>query len=178
MKPIVLIGGASGAGKTTLAGRIKCELGLDHFLGTGFVRAIVQAETTVERDPSLFSMTFQAQDPVDHIVTQAKRLSPAVLRCIDRARAEGTSIVIEGTHLIPALYHDAGADLYLVLRAPPVAAHADWVRGATHTNRLIGDADMVNIRRIDDYLTAEAAAHGVTVVEPSDNLDDILEAIR
>src|SRR3954466_2932233 len=164
MKPIVLIGGASGAGKTTLAGRIKCELGLVHFLGTGFVRAIVQAETTAERDPSLFSMTFQSPDPVDHIITQARRLSPAVLSCIDRARREGTSIVIEGTHLIPALYHDIGADLYLVLRAPAPDAHALWIRGDTNTHRDINDADIANIRRIDSYLASEAEHYGVATV--------------
>ena len=173
-KPVVLIGGASGSGKTTLAGRVRAELGLDHSLGTGFVRAIVQAETSPERDPALFSMTFQAADPVAHIVTQARRLQPAIARCIDRARREGTSIVIEGTHLIPELYHGAGADLYVVLQAPDVAEHTQWVRGATHAHRPVDERDLVNIRLIDSYLMSTAETHGVPVVRSADGLDDDL----
>lgn len=167
-KPIVLIGGASGAGKTTLAGKLKAELGLDHFIGTGFIRAIVQSQTTREADPDLFSMTFQSPDPVAHIVRQARRLHGAVQSCIDRAHREGTSIVIEGTHLIPELYHDAAVDLYVVLRAPDAIAHAEWVRGDTHAHRTIDEADLSNIRLIDDYLRAEAAAYGVQTVDPQE----------
>jgi 2-phosphoglycerate kinase len=165
-KPVVLVGGASGAGKTTLAGRLKCELALDHFLGTGFIRAIVQAETTPERDPELFSMTFQSPDPVNHIITQARRLQPAIQSCISRARREGTSVVIEGTHLIPELYHDAGADLYVILKVPDPAEHSAWVRGDTHTHRSVDEGDLVNIRSIDTYLMAAAATYDVTVIEP------------
>jgi 2-phosphoglycerate kinase len=176
-KPIVLIGGASGAGKSTLAGRLKHDLGLDHFLGTGFVRAIVQSETTPERDPALFSMTFQAPDPVEHIITQAKRLEPAVRACIERARREGTSMVVEGTHLIPALYHDAEVDLYLVLRAPELDRHSQWVRGKTHTKRQIGDADIANIRLIDAWLAVESASYGITTVHSDEDLTGLLAPI-
>src|SRR5436190_22943496 len=169
-KPVVLIGGASGAGKSTLAGRLKRELGLDHFLGTGFVRAIVQAETTPDDDPALFSMTLRSPDPVAHVVAQAHRLHRSVCACIDRARREGTSIVIEGSHLIPELYHDGGADLYFVLRAPDVDEHAQWIRGATHTLRTVNNAELANIRLIDEYFTSEAEKYGVTVAQADDAL--------
>jgi 2-phosphoglycerate kinase len=168
VKPIVLIGGSSGAGKTTLAGKLKADLGLDHFIGTGFIRAIVQSETTPEDDPELFSMTFQSPDPVAHIVLQARRLHRAVASCIDRARREGTSIVIEGTHLIPELYHDAAVDLYFVLRAPDAIAHAEWVRGDTHSHRTVDEGDLANIRLIDEYLRSEAIAYGVQTVDPQE----------
>src|ERR1700728_4782955 len=93
---IVLIAGTAGCGKTTLANRLAAQFDLDHRIGTGFIRAVVQSQTSVGVEPDLFLRSYEARDPVAHLQAQARRLRPAVLACIERARAEGTSLVVEG----------------------------------------------------------------------------------
>jgi 2-phosphoglycerate kinase len=163
-KPIFLVGGAPGTGKSTLAARLSDRLAIDHRIGSGFIRAIVQSEVTPELEPGLFSMTFQSDDPVAHLEAQARRLHRAVTACIDRARREGTSLVVEGSHLIPSLYADAPVDLFVVLAAPAPGDHLSRLRGPTHVNRTISDRDLPKIRELDLYYRQEADRWGIPAV--------------
>jgi 2-phosphoglycerate kinase len=163
-KPIFLVGGAPGTGKSTLAARLSDRLAVDHRIGTGFIRAVIQSETNADAEPDLFSMTFQADDPVAHVETQARRLRPAVMACVDRARREGTSLVVEGSHLIPSLYQQASVDFFVVLAAPPPADHLSRIMGPTHANRRISEQDLSKIRALDAYYRREAARCNVPVV--------------
>ncbi len=45
-KPVIMIGGANGVGKTTFANRLLGDLDIDHKIGTGFLRAIIKSETS------------------------------------------------------------------------------------------------------------------------------------
>jgi 2-phosphoglycerate kinase len=176
-KPVVLIGGTAGTGKSSLAKRLCWELDLDHRIGTGFIRAAVCSQTTPERDPELFSFTFRARDPVAHLRVQAERLQPAVLACIRRARDEGTSLVVEGPHLLPSMYAALGADAYVVLAAPDPVQHRERLTGSTHARREISDQDVRNARLIDAHLAAEAARHGVRRLTYGENFADIAAAV-
>jgi 2-phosphoglycerate kinase len=146
-------------------------------LGTGFVRAILQSETTPERDPLLYSMTFQADDPVAHLHWQATRLRSAVLTCIERARAEGTSLVVEGSHLLPSFYHDAPVDGFVVLEAPEPEEHLRRLTGETHTRRMVTDVDLERVRRIDAHYVSDATAVNVPVVRYDGSVDEIRRAL-
>jgi len=172
-KPVILIGGTAGTGKSSLANRLLGQLGLDHRIGTGFIRAIVGSETTPERDPELFSFTFRAGDPVGHLRIQSERLRPAVLACIRRAQEEGTSLVVEGPHLLPSLYWDVPVSAHVVLAAPPPLEHRNRLTGPTHARRQISDEDWRNARLIDAHIAAEAERFGVPRVLFRDNLAEL-----
>jgi 2-phosphoglycerate kinase len=172
-KPVMLIGGTAGTGKSSLANQLCVRLGLDHRIGTGFIRAVVCSETDAERDPELFSFTFRAADPVAHLHTQAERLRPAVMACIRRAQLEGTSLVVEGPHLLPSLYADVDVSAFVVLAAPAPEEHRDRLHGLTHARREITGGDLHNARRIDEHLAAEAERYGVPRVTFRDNLDAV-----
>jgi 2-phosphoglycerate kinase len=175
-KPVVLIGGAPGTGKSTLAGHLSTRFNFDHRIGTGFIRAVLQSEVSRADEPDLFSMTFQAPDPVVNLERQARRLQPAVTACVERARREGTSLIVEGSHLIPSLY--AGSDLapYLVLAAPDSEDHMTRLTGPTHSNRTISEQEWCNVRKLDDYYCGEARRLDVPVMVYED-LDAVVELI-
>lgn len=169
-KPVILIGGTAGTGKSTLARELGYRCGIDHRLGTGFIREIVKSQFSETLCPELYRFTFRAEDPVNNLRGQARRLHPAITACIRRAQTEGTSLVIEGNHLIPELYATVEVDLYFVLSAPDVPEHLRRLRGPSHTNREITMTDVDNVRRIDQYLRAETQNHGTPYLAYADNL--------
>jgi len=173
-KPVVLIGGTAGAGKTTLARELCALLGIAQRLGTGFIREIIRSETTPQRDPELYTFTFRSQQqPLYTIKSQAARIQTAVIQCINRAVSEGTSLVIEGTHILPELYLDLDVSL-LVLAAPPIELHeARLKNNTTHSSRPLFAEDFSHIRAIDKHIVSEAKKHRVPIYTYNDNLRQI-----
>ena len=177
-KPIILIGGTSGTGKTTLAHNLTVALSLDQRLSTGFIRSVLQAERGPEKEPLLFTHTFNDENPPHHMEWQAKRMRPGILRCIERARKEGTSIVIEGPALLPSLYHDADAAFFLVLEPPTTDEHHNRLFGKTRHKRQMTDKDIENAGIINNFVIEEAKNRDIPVFTYHDNLDEIVEAIK
>src|ERR1700722_17468127 len=132
-KPVIFLGGAPGTGKSTLANLLLCQLDLDHRIGTGFIRAILQAEASRESEALLFSRTSESEDPTGHVVRPARRLLAAEANCVDRRRREGTSLVVEGSHLLPSVYADLTVDVFAILAAPTETEHTRRIGGPRHT---------------------------------------------
>jgi 2-phosphoglycerate kinase len=173
-KPVILIGGTAGTGKSTLANRLLHRLSLDHRLGTGFVRAVIQSETTPERDPKLYSLTFQSEDPVANLRWQAMRLRPSIVACIDRARREGTSLVIEGTHLLPELYVNTTPSAFVVLAAPETEEHWRRINGPSHSSRRVTRAELEGVRTIDAEFRAQAERFGLPLLVYEDDDEAVI----
>jgi 2-phosphoglycerate kinase len=162
MKPVVLIGGPAGAGKSTLARELECHFGFDHRLGVGFLREVVRSETDQDRDPLLFLYSFAGPDPTSTLWRQAKRLQPAVEACIERAHREGTSLILEGTQLLPELYHDHPyVTDFLVLEAPAGAEHHQRLLGSSHTKRQLDDEALAQIGTTNAYYVEQAQLYNV-----------------
>jgi 2-phosphoglycerate kinase len=176
-KPIILIGGTAGTGKTTLASELSWRLSLDHRIGTGFIREIVKSQHRKEDCLELHGFTFRAERPVANIVAQAHRLRPAIIACIERARREGTSLLVEGTHLLPSLYHDVITDLYVVLAAPEFEEHKRRLNGPSHLHRQTTDADFANVRLIDQYLGGEAGRWGIRYEPYGSGVDKFMRVL-
>jgi len=173
-KKIILICGTSGTGKTTLARELSNALYIDHRLSTGFIREAIRSEMTIQAEPELYNFTFRTENPFEHFGYQARRLYDATFACIERARNEGTSLIIEGSTLTPNLYHSVGVDALIVLAAPAKDEHWRRITGDTHCNRVISANDFENARRIDEYLREEAAEYNVPRIQFENNFEQIL----
>jgi 2-phosphoglycerate kinase len=176
-KPVILLGGAPGTGKSTLANLLVSRLDLDHRIGTGFIRAILQSEVSEASEPLLFSRTFEAEDPTARVMWQARRIRAAVLACVDRARREGTSLVVEGSHLLPSVYADLPVDVFAILAAPPESEHTRRIGGHRHTQRILGAEDLDAIRQIDKFYRLDADRAGVPVLATDAAVEDVVEAL-
>jgi 2-phosphoglycerate kinase len=176
VKPIILISGTSGIGKTKLANKLFQELDLSHKQTTGMIREVVAAESNHNRDPELFTHTFHADNPLEHFGIQVKRIEKAVKACIERCRRENASLIIEGAHLTPELFHNVPVSAFIVLTNFDSALHRERIR-SRGLNIEVDDKKFSNIRKIDEYLVSEAKKYGVPVIENVD-FDDVLEKVR
>ncbi len=177
LKPVILIGGTAGTGKSTLARELSSHFAIDHRIGTGFIREILKSQHSEETAPELYRFTFRAERPIDNLIAQAERLRPAVTACITRAKNEGTSLVIEGNHLLPALYRDAQVDIFIVLSAPAPDEHFRRLHGLSHSKRQTTTLDFENVRRIAVWLQTEADRCGIPSMLYADNLASFVDAL-
>jgi 2-phosphoglycerate kinase len=202
---IVIIGGATGTGKSTLATELAYRLGISRITSTDVVRQVMRAFFAPALMPSLHYSSFEAgeglkmpmPDPdqgdraLYGFMQQAEQVAVGAAAVVERAVLEGLSTVVEGVHLVPGLVeappgHGATIVNVLVAIEDEEAHQAHFVArdsasgGARALERYL--QHFGEIRRIQDYLLARAHRLNVPVVDASDGdvalrsvLDLILE---
>ncbi|MGH2921323.1 MAG: 2-phosphoglycerate kinase, partial [Gaiellaceae bacterium] len=115
MPIIVLVGGATGTGKSTIATEVAYRLGITRVTSTDFVRQTMRALFSPELMPTIHQSSFDAGaplhsaeeeevDPLIHgFLDQSRHVLVGVRAAIDRALEEGWSMVLEGVHLVPGM---------------------------------------------------------------------------
>ena len=125
---IILIGGATGVGKSTIATEIAHRLGITRIVSTDAIREVMRAVFSKELMPALYNSTFSAwkelwmplsadTDPV--IIgfrEQTAAVSVGIKAVINRSINEGLNVVIEGAHVVPGFISspDAFKDAFVV----------------------------------------------------------------
>ena len=186
---ILLIGGTTGTGKSTVATEVAYRLGITRVTSTDFIRQTMRAFFSVEFMPSIHYSSFEAGqavrepdaetgDPVlSGFLDQTRNVLVGVQAALDRVLQEGWSMVLEGVHLVPGMLPPIEGALVVqcVLEIEDEETHEShfWVRDAVsqglrpvrHYIDALGD-----IRFIQDYIVERARRSGVPVVENS-NID-------
>jgi 2-phosphoglycerate kinase len=192
---VVLIGGATGVGKSTLATQLATRLGIVRVVATDAVREVMRAVFSRELMPSLHASSFEAgealrEPPTREAVVvgfreQTAAVSVGVNALLDRAAMEGTSLIIEGAHIVPG-FLDATAWGDRVLAVPVILtvdeedAHRSHFaaraadRAGRSASRYLEQFD--NIRRVQRYIKSQALSHGVPVI-PNFNFDRSIAAV-
>lgn len=188
---VILLGGAPGTGKTTLANLLVRELGLGHHISTGFIRAAVR-HLLPEREAQTLSMdSFDVWETLPDlssngtssvfqgVMHQASILKPSIEACVRRAAAEGIGLVLEGTHVIPGLLDFTGVKgtLLCVLDVPNREALRSRAMSDSHTQRKLTAEQQDSLLQLQSDLVAQAQALGCPVIT-NDNIDDALEQLR
>jgi 2-phosphoglycerate kinase len=182
---ILLVGGATGTGKSTVATEAAHRLGITRVTSTDFVRQTMRAFFSVDFMPSIHYSSFEAdqalrvpEDAEDPVVSgfleQTRNVAVGVQASIDRALEEGWSMVLEGVHLVPGLVpqrpvHGALV-VQCVLTIDDEDAHAShfWVRdvssdGVRPVHKYLDR--LPDIRRVQELIVRRAERAGVPVIE-------------
>jgi len=110
---IVLIGGTTGVGKSTIATEVAHRLGITRISSTDSIREVMRGIFSHDLMPAVYESAFnawrglrvpvpQGANPVIVGFREQTAIVASGVKClIDRAVLEGTSMVIEGIHLVP-----------------------------------------------------------------------------
>jgi 2-phosphoglycerate kinase len=182
---LLLVGGATGTGKSTLATEAAHRLGITRVTSTDFIRQTMRAFFSREFMPSVHYSSFEAELALTHadedvadatllgFLDQTRNVLVGVEAAIDRSLTEGWSIVLEGVHIVPGLIR-ADRDDALVVQCVVAITDEDahrshfWVRdAATEGLRPLEKYldGMPEIRMIQDVLLDRAQRFDVPVIE-------------
>jgi 2-phosphoglycerate kinase len=183
---ILLIGGATGTGKSTVATEVAHRLGITRVTSTDFVRQTMRAFFSKEFMPSIHYSSFEAARAVADSETgdpallgfleQTQNVLVGARAAIDRALEEGWSMVLEGVHLVPGMLPPVG-DQALVVQCVVAIESEELhqshfvIRDITSEGVRAGDkylSHLGEIRRIQRYIVERARRAGVPVIENAD----------
>ena len=185
---IILIGGATGTGKSTVASEVAYRLGITRVTSTDFVRQTMWALFTPEFLPAIHYSSFDAGralptaqeeevDPLLHgFLEQTRHVLVGVVAAVERSLEEGWSMVIEGVHLVPGMLpreveHAVVVDCVITIDNEETHAGHFWIRDISSEGvrpldkylERLGD-----IRYLQDYIVERAQVEGVPVIENSE----------
>lgn len=186
---VLLIGGSTGSGKSSLATEVAHRLDVTRILSTDSVRHVMRAMISERLLPSLHRSSFEAwretnaspprsTDPtIAAFLEQVQHVSVAVAAVLERAVQENLSMMLEGVHLVPGLYQRFAADprlqfLHLVVYVDDETEHrARFIERARGARDRPGKRYLENfpaIRSIQSHLVERARAEGLPLVENRD----------
>ena len=198
---VILIGSASGIGKSTIAAELAKALNIKHLIESDFIRAVVRGIIGKEYAPALHSSSYDAYKSIrnktryesyDDLVSagfddHAAYVIPALEKIIQRAITDYDDIIIEGVHLVPGLididqFRDY-ADIYFFILSSDEESHKErFVKRAIQIHRGGKQLDFFRENRIiHDHLLNQAKSNDVDVINSESiekTLDEILSIIN
>ncbi|HSO01843.1 MAG TPA: hypothetical protein VLS46_04905, partial [Gaiellaceae bacterium] len=183
---ILLVGGGTGTGKSTVATEVAYRLGITRVTSTDFVRQTMRDFFAKEFMPSIHYSSFEAglgltkaeeEESGDAallgFLDQTRNVLTGVEAALQRALDEGWSMVLEGVHLVPGMITTElrGAlvvHCVLAIRDEEIHRTHFWIRDETSDGVRPSDRyleGLPEIRMIQDYLLERAARNDVPVIE-------------
>ena len=186
MKPyVILIGSASGIGKSTVAAELAKTLNIKHLVETDFIREVVRGIIGKEYAPALHLSSYNAYSSLrnqENYKNQAELINagfeehasfvlPAVERVIDRAIKDHDDIILEGVHLIPGFidieqFTDRASVFFFILSSDEEDHKNRFVKRAMEIRRGGKQLDYFKENRIiHDHLIEQAQKHNVPIIK-------------
>lgn len=197
-QPIVLlVGGATGTGKSTIATESAHRLGITRVTSTDFIRETMRAFFSRAFMPTVHYSSFEAGlaltkaeeeetgDPrLLGFLDQTRNVLVGIEAAIERALKESRSLVLEGVHLVPGMLateRENAVVTHCVIAIPDEAVHRShfWVRDtATDGLRPLEKYldGLPEIRLIQEALLERAHRFDIPVIENT-SVDEAVGAV-
>jgi 2-phosphoglycerate kinase len=197
----LLVGGATGTGKSTIATEVAHRLGITRVTSTDFVRQTMRAFFSKEFMPSVHYSSFDARLALTRaeeeesgdaailgFLDQTRNVLVGVAAALERAATERWSTVLEGVHLVPGMVgteYPGAFVVQCVVAIDDENLHRShfWVRdyateGIRPLERYL--ESLPQIREIQDFIVERARRHDVPVIA-NDSIDraigDVLDLV-
>jgi 2-phosphoglycerate kinase len=193
---VLLIGGSTGTGKSTVAAEVAHRLGITRVASTDFIRQTMRAFFSPEFMPTIHFSSFEAGEALDDEATgdptivgfldQCTHVCVGVEAALRRALTEGWSMVLEGVHLVPGMLPkeiEGALVVECVLGIEDAEAHAShfWIRdtdseGVRPYEKYLDSFD--DIRLVQAYILGRARKNEVPVIENGNIEEAIAEVME
>jgi 2-phosphoglycerate kinase len=174
---VVLIGGTTGVGKSTLATMLAGRLGITRVIATDVIRQVLRAFFTAEAMPTVHHSAFDAGG-LEGYADQAEHVATGVEAIVERAANEAKPLIVEGVHVLPGRVPAGLRESCVLVEAVVVVGDEELHRG--HFSRRPGTrpaerylAAFDEIRELQTHLARRAEAAGVCVID-NENVDATL----
>jgi 2-phosphoglycerate kinase len=195
---IVLIGGSTGTGKSTVAAEVGHRLGITRVASTDFIRQTMRAFFSREFMPTIHYSSFEAGEALGDEVTgdpaivgfvdQCRHVCVGVDAAIRRALTEGWSMVLEGVHLVPGLLPaelEGALLVHVVVEIGDEDVHRMHFHVRDTATGGIRAMDkylerLSDIRRVQTYIVGRARRESVPVIENANverTIDTVIELV-
>lgn len=182
---VILIGSASGIGKSTIAAELAKTLGITHTIESDFIREIVRGIIGPEYAPALHKSSFDAyvtirdkqrfEGNMEGLISagfeeHSSFVIPAIEKVITRAVNDADDVVIEGVHLVPGLLDiekfKKDASIHFFVLTTDEEIHKErFVKRAMAIKRGGKHLEYFKENRIiNNYLVKQAVEHDVPVI--------------
>jgi 2-phosphoglycerate kinase len=177
---VLLVGGATGTGKSTIATEAAYRLGITRVTSTDFIRQTMRAFFSRDFMPSVHYSSFEArvgetdlpEQMLQGFLDQTRNVLVGVQAALDRALHEGWSMVIEGVHLVPGMISPIEGPVVVqcVVAIGDQDEHLDHFQirdAATGGMRALDKyvEHFADIRALQDYIVERARRNEVPVVD-------------
>ncbi len=199
-KPIViLLGGATGVGKSKLASELAGILEINRTAPTDSIREVMRSMVSKELVPSIHVSSYEAGKVVPSLkaldrdervvygfLDQTEKVLTGIEAVINRAIKEKVNVIVEGVHLVPGIadkFKEKAYVVHILLTTLDEEMHKSRFRSREKSSNRVGKKYLKNfraIRKIQDFLLSLAKEKGVPVVENIDfdqTRDEVLKKI-
>lgn len=185
---VVLLGGVTGVGKSTIATELAFRLSIRTIIGTDTVREVMRKIIAKELLPDLHASSFMAWRTlkgsggiIEGFENQVRHVSVGVKAVLDRAQREGMNAIIEGIHLVPGFIEPGeNTFMYVLAVSDRKVLESHFYERSRYSKRpaeyYIKHLDEILL--LQDYIVEKAREHGVKVIENVElekTVDEIME---
>ncbi|MFA5844911.1 MAG: hypothetical protein WC971_08810 [Coriobacteriia bacterium] len=188
---IIMIGGTTGVGKSTIATEVAHRLGITRIVSTDSIRQVMRGIFSRELMPALHESAFNAwrglRVPVPHgadpVVVgfreQTAVVGTGIVSLVERAALEGESLVVEGVHIVPGYIEPSGSIAACVVQLVITVDDEDAHRSHFYIREVQTDgmrpferyrANFETIRLLGHYIDELAVEHHIPIIH-SNQLD-------
>ena len=197
---ILLIGGTTGCGKSTISSEVAHRLGIVRTQSTDMLREVMRLMVPERLLPTLHTSSFNAWEAMptwkgqparlethfeQGYLAQANHVAVGIEGVLNRAEREGVSLIIEGVHVFPELQRRLQRNAEAIV-IPLILA---VLKKKRLRKQLQGRGVQVKSRRSERYLTyfdaiwqqqtfllGEADRHEIPII-PNDEQEDTIKLV-
>ena len=190
---IILIGGASGVGTSSMAFELANRLRLKNLISTDMIREVMRKIVSKELSPVIHKSSFDAYESIrtpsiridsviEGYISHVDVVNVGIEAIIERSVKEGISTIIEGVHIVPGFIKEELIEdnniIMFTLTVEDEEAHKQrfysrcrqpWVKRSLERYM----ENFGSIRKTQNFLVKQAEIHNTPVI----NNEDINETI-